>query len=244
MGSSYRFPKNPLCIYCQKRPGTTEDHAFARAFFGSKAPEFSMKVPSCPECNRGKGDGSDRDMSVDEEYVRTLFVAGAQSHPTANRLIQEEIARSFERNSALREKFKEKMTRVNLMTPSGIVVQNAPALKLERDDRERIKRVLTKMVKGLCYTMSEVTWPDPCPLPLDWDVVVQPVNEQQFVELNQRFNRCARNSRWTGMGSENAIQFRGVSEARNSHRMLWLIVFYGSIPFFVYTEPANVPTST
>src|SRR5207249_2713461 len=50
MAKSYRFPKNPRCIYCQTRPGTTVDHVFARAFFGSVQPGFSMKAPSCREC--------------------------------------------------------------------------------------------------------------------------------------------------------------------------------------------------
>lgn len=237
MARSYRFPKNPICIYCQKRAGTTVDHVFGRCFFGSVMPEFSMKVPSCRECNSGKGDGSDRDMSADEEYVRTLFAAVGSNHPAAARLILGEITRSLTRNSRLRNTFKEKMTKVDAVTPTGIIVPNRDAIRLDEDDYAKIERVVGKMVRGLCYTMSEVTWPDPCPLPLDWRVVVEQLTQEKFSELDRRFDTCPRNTAWTSMGSENAINFRGVSEARDSHRMLWLFVFYGAIPFFAYTEP-------
>jgi hypothetical protein len=243
MGKSYRFPKNPLCVYCQKRPGTTVDHVFARAFFGTVMPEFSMKAPSCIECNQGKGDGSDLNMSADEEHVRTLFTAMAQSHPTAKRLIQKEVRRSLARNSSLRNRFKAKVVTVDALTPTGIVVPNLPALQLNDDDRAKIQRVLAKMVKGLCYTMSEVTWPDPSPLPHDWRVVVEHVNAEKLLELNQRFDRCPRHSEWTGMGSENAIRFRGASEARDSHKMLWLLIFYDALSYFAYTEPIEVQIS-
>jgi hypothetical protein len=200
-------------------------------------PEFSMKVPSCPECNKGKGDGSERDMCNDEEHVRTLFAAAGQNHPTATRLIEKEITRSFERNASLRNRFLEKMVTVNALTPSGVIVPDISALQINDDDRAKIQRVITKMVKGLHYTMSEVTWPDPCPLPVDWRVAVEYLDAKKYMELNQRFDHCPRNSKWTDMGSEQAIRFRGVSEARDSHRTAWLLLFYEVVPFFAYTEP-------
>lgn len=236
-GINYRFPKNPLCIYCQIRPGTTEDHVFSRAFFGAVQPEFAMKVPACRECNNGKGDGTNREMCKDEEYVRTIFTAAGQQHPTAARLIKGEITRSFIRSSSLLNDFKQKMVTLNAVTPSGIVVPNVSAMKLNPQDRERINRVLTKIVKGLCYTMSEVTWPDPCPLPPNWRVVIEQIDKPKFIELNQRFDQCDRNMKWTDMGSEQAIRFRGASEAKDSHFWLWLLHFYDALGFFAYTEP-------
>jgi hypothetical protein len=85
--------EQPLCIYCQERPGVTVDHVFARAWFGNAKPKVWMTVPACEECNKGRGDGAQRHMSADEEWLRTTIASeyNASKHPTAKGPIDSEI---------------------------------------------------------------------------------------------------------------------------------------------------------
>src|SRR5262245_4067624 len=86
-----------ICIYCQARPAVNEEHVVAKCFFGGVAPKRYIKVPACRECNAGRGDGGDRPLSMDEEYVRTVMVMekNASSHPVAAKLLKEEVQRSL-----------------------------------------------------------------------------------------------------------------------------------------------------
>src|SRR5687767_6921400 len=91
-------PPPQLCIYCQERTADTVEHVVARCFFGTMPPRCAIKVPACRECNEGRGDGNQRHMTLDEEYVRTIFANEVNSadHPVAKQLLLNEIPRSYD----------------------------------------------------------------------------------------------------------------------------------------------------
>lgn len=239
--ATYRPEKNPLCIYCQQRPGDTEDHVFARSFFGQVQPEHAMKVPCCKECNQNCGDGEDRRMTLDEEWVRTIFATiGVGYHPAAARLLDNEIERSFQRSPKLKTTFEQMPLKLILedkherFSASIVAVDFAPA------DMKRINRVIRKIVKGLSYTYSEVDWPRPCPLPVDLPIKIHRLTPKAFVTTDRAFNLAPRHGAWTTMGSEGVVRYRAISESSTSHHVAWLLLFYNCLPFLAYAGPKDL----
>jgi hypothetical protein len=93
-----RRKEMPLCIYCGVRRGKENEHVISKGFYSSP-PKKAITVPSCGNCNRGRGDGRLRPLSLDEEYMRTVLcmTEGAANHPVVNALLEGSITRSFRR---------------------------------------------------------------------------------------------------------------------------------------------------
>jgi ribosomal protein S10 len=179
-------------------------------------------------------------MTLDEEWARTLFAfIGSRHHPTAARLLTDEIRRSFERRPKLQAAFEQKGVRVSVADKGGSFDATVVELDLNATDRGRINRVVRKMVKGLSYTHSEVTWPDPCPLPKDTHIAIHRVSPMAFERINYAFDSTPRHGDWTRMGDEGAIRFRAVSEARSSHNVAWMLLFYNCIAYLAYAGPRS-----
>jgi len=91
---------NP-CAYCTIRPAPENEHVIAKIFYVDP-PKYGITVPSCADCNRGRGVGGPRDLHLDEEYMRNaLCISGTQSHPVAAQLGSGKVIRSFRRSLGL-----------------------------------------------------------------------------------------------------------------------------------------------
>lgn len=104
-----RWPQRPNkpreaepCVYCGTRPAEDREHVFAKAFFNPR-PNPTITVPACGECNKRRGDGGMRDMTLDEEYARTILcmMAGAEKNRTGARVLEQQVFKSFDRRPAL-----------------------------------------------------------------------------------------------------------------------------------------------
>jgi hypothetical protein len=226
-----------FCIYCQERPAATVDHVFARAWFGTAKPKVWMTVPSCEECNQGRGDGEQRHMSADEEWLRTIIASehNASKHPTAKRLIEGEIIRSFKRRPQFARRLVENARFVDAKTESGIVVPNQPAFALEDD---RLNRVIRKMVRGLFYTYSFRRQDKGTPLPKEWPIAVSRIRtNEDFEKFDKTMDAWPLSLQWWSMGDEKAISYRGAIRNHESNLSIWIIVFYGAVAFLAHTIP-------
>ena len=225
----------PLCAYCQERPGVTVEHVVARCFFGSVPPKRAIKVPACRECNEGRGDGGQRPLTMDEEYVRTVLALEHRSsdHRVAANLLTNEIPRSYDNSPGLLRRIAHRMSVVDATARGGIIVPSVPLITVETD---RLIRVLKKIARGLFYAVNER------PLPQDCPVTCSPrLDAEKLAEISRRMDGLKRTTRWWNIGEEGGFRFRCAMEHEHSTRSLWLLIFYDSVAFGVHTVPPKTP---
>jgi hypothetical protein len=148
------------CAYCLTRDASTREHVIARGFF-AKQPLDNLTVPTCEPCNSGSGDGIDRPLSQDEEYVRTVLAwhAGSWGHSAADELVRGKIARSFARRpDGLPQMLARSMRPLGIDKP-GVWFPGRSTMEV---DGARIGRVLRKITKGLFYVHNEFPLPEDC----------------------------------------------------------------------------------
>lgn len=174
-------------------------------------------------------DGGRRPMSMDEEYVRTIFATEMQAsnHPVAGHLYQGEIARSFRNSPQLLNRIGRSMAMGEARTKQGIVIPNVPMMKVEGN---RVVRVLTKVTRGIFYAVNQRS------LPTKWPVKISAhLDAQQAVTINVLMDQWKRNTGWWYLGADAAFRFKGAMENDKSHNSLWLLVFYKSLVFCAST---------
>src|SRR5262249_42358969 len=131
------------CVYCGETAKVTPDHVPPKSLFLSPRPSNLITVPSCSTCNGG--------ASKDDEYFKNINVLrnDVGSHREATQLLQDVLG-SLRRPAQQRftRAFLNKMSPVNLVSPSGLYIGRTMAMDVEG---ERVKRVLNRMIRGLFY---------------------------------------------------------------------------------------------
>jgi hypothetical protein len=233
--------RNPpkMCIYCGIRPATENEHVIGKVFY-RHPPKQGITVPSCPACNRGRGDGGARGLHLDEEYMRTILclAEGSQDHPVVDALLTDKIGRGLRRRrfgglraSILRTVgFTERKGEGGLYEPYS--------RPISRPDFSRFQRVLRKITKGLYYRIATK------PLPDEYVVLANPVvtpRELPMMEENLRSN----GSLEFQPADEYGV-FKYMSAMKEDARTEWLMQFYNFAVCHTWTLPKNevVPGDT
>lgn len=219
------------CVYCNTRPATTREHVIARCFF-DKQPDYHIVVPTCPECNGGTGDGVDRPMSMDEEYVRTVLClhAGSHGHPVADAIVWGKIARSFKRTPDGLRKSLVDVSHPAMLQHKGILIPNQNVIDV---DIGRVVRVLRKITKGLYYRHNNV------PLPAECDVWVQPsLPPDEFYQWLAMFKLCS----YVGpfVAGEGVFTYMGIRQPEEHSTTVWLATFYNRFTCMMVTARNTV----
>jgi hypothetical protein len=190
-----------------------------------------ITVPTCRECNSGRGDGVDRDMALDEEYTRTILcmMEGATRHPVANQLLHEKVFKSFALRPGLRQSLAKTMELVTGRTETGILVPNVPTFQV---DWTRVNRVLRKIGKGLFYQFMHR------PLPTDAVVEVWPFLDQPTFEIFAKIIMDASHVGPFVLGDRTVI-FAGGRNTPDAVETAWLVNFYQMFGACVYTMSAE-----
>jgi hypothetical protein len=166
-----------LCVYCSQRPAVNREHVIGRGFYKEPLPSDLITVPTCRECNAEKGDGDRRNMSDDEEYLRTVLTISEHcgDHPDANDLMNGKVMRSFTRKPAFLHSIMDTARMVNPRTAQGIILPQRLSYTVDLD---RVRRVMRKVVRGLYYHGTGE------PLPPDADITTEPqMEEARFQEV-------------------------------------------------------------
>lgn len=129
-----------LCYICGSAEGDTRDHVFPKGLWPPPRPADLPTAPACLDCQRAH--------ALDEEYFRTIVAGGAYANETARNLWDGKIKRSFDRSPGLRERLRQSIRQMDVTTPAGIILGRAEGWE---GDRDRIGRVLKKIVRGLFY---------------------------------------------------------------------------------------------
>jgi hypothetical protein len=207
------------CAYCGMRSASENEHVVAKVFYVDP-PEAGVTVPSCPECNRKRGDGGPRDLHLDEEYMRNaLCVAeGTQRHPIAMRLSEGKAMRSFRRSIGLAASVLKATQFTELkMAESLFEPYSSPFFYPEWP---RIQRVLRKITRGLYYWAMDTCLPD------DYIVLANPIVRPDELPMIME-NLDAIGAFGPEMLDEYGVfKFMVAVEKRKTARTQWLMRFY------------------
>lgn len=134
-----------LCAICGTMPATTREHVPAEQFFSPPRPGDLSTVPSCEACNKGS--------QRDDEYLRAHLLSlrnGGDSRAA-------EVVRDRLRRQLHRPLFPGllKLLRGLSEFRLGMGKSGEPTVALYiRPDADRVKRVLTKYVRGIYYHVT------------------------------------------------------------------------------------------
>jgi hypothetical protein len=140
-----------LCIYCNERPGITDDHVPPRSLFPEPRPSDLMTVPCCEQCRV--------DLCSDDDYFKNTIVMRADvgSDPYATRVL-ESVHRALERRDA---KFARALTQnirwAEIRTSAGLYLGHAATYPA---DLVRLGAVVRRTLLGLYYIESKERLPD------------------------------------------------------------------------------------
>ena len=128
------------CYWCGSSDPRGRDHVFPANLFASPRPGNLITVPACDLHNRV--------FSRDEEYFRDFILSGSYSQPEARRLWDEKTVSAIRRKPSYRALLAGQLQRLELRTPAGLSLGSLVSLA---GDRERVRTLLRKVVRGLFY---------------------------------------------------------------------------------------------
>lgn len=223
------YPRN-ICAYC----GTSEnllkdrDHVPPKNLFPRPRPNNLITVAACKNCHTG--------TSKDDEYFRIKLClrddAGNHSSARAN---WDSIFRSLKRDEAagLKKSFLSDLHNIHLYTPSGLYAGKGVAYDV---DLERLRKVAERTIRGLYFAESKQ------PLGLNNEVHVycnedlelQPpkvLDQLKLTILNPIATKCPK------VIGNNIFLYRHQIMEENPIFSVWVVSFYGKVPFFGMTGP-------
>ena len=201
------------CVFCD-RIADTKEHIPAKQFFKGIPDKALITVPSCKVCNIG--------FQKDEDFFRQ-FNAGflMDRSQRAKELMENEITRSIKRKPALGHQMFSQMKLVNAYTKSGIYLGQKTAYKVSNLDRERINRIVKKIIQGLFFHEFKQF------LPQDWIINIVWINPK--VHKEQKLGELEQTLRWNVI-KEDTFAY-GVNHVPNTHQSIWILDFF-KIPLF------------
>jgi hypothetical protein len=224
-----------LCIYCGQRPATDKEHVVAKVFYITP-PKVGVTVPSCVECNRKRGDEGDRDIHLDEEYMRNVLciAKGTQDHPIATKLSETKVLRSFRRSVGL-TKMIHRATRLTPFKSEGGIFEpySSPYFF---PDWARIQRVLRKITKGLYFWSTDTRLPD------EYAILVNPaVRPEELPGLIDQLKNIGEFGP-RPLDEYDVFRFMVAAEKGETARLHWLMTFYDWAVFHTWTLPQEEVT--
>ncbi len=214
-----RRKKPGYCVQCGGFGPITDDHVPPKLLFPEPKPKPSelIIVPSCSACNNGAG--------KDEEYfLAVLMFSDAGVSPAGSALWEQRLMRMYRNNLGLRTRIARSFTRLQIVTPAGLLLGHRFAL---RRDAARFERVINKIVKGLYFFEYKEA--------LAQKVTVESILlnvEQETIVMDQFSHQLRLGSRsWPGI-----FEYCFNRVADQPEESIWLFSCYGSIRFWALTH--------
>jgi hypothetical protein len=140
--------KKELCYFCGDKV-TSKDHLPPDNIFPSPKPSNLITFKSC--------DLHNKEQSMDDEYFGIIIKTASSESPIAKSMIEDKVVRGFKRRPNLLLSMLKRSRYVDIVTPSGIIIDKRPAIEY---DRSRINNVVTRMTKGYYYKYTGNRLPD------------------------------------------------------------------------------------
>jgi hypothetical protein len=224
--------RQDVCAYCGQLAPDTKDHVPPKQFFVGARPSNLITVPSCSSCNKGFQLNDDYFCDVTSQRIDVVH------HPKVKEL-DAKIARKLERPES--EKFKNRVVSqieiVEVTTPAGIIVGNAPIMNVEHP---RISQTARRIVRGLFYHVFKERFPVESHRVVAFNLeqlqvkaardILTPLSPRPVEEVLKELNE--RDSVIIG---ENEFAYDYVSVGSDPYASAWLYTFFGGSPFFGLT---------
>lgn len=204
---------NNICIFCRKAADTRE-HIPAKHFFKGVPDKNLITVPACVTCNTG--------FQKDEDFFRQFWVSMLMDRSThARQLMDNEISRSIVRTPALGYQMFSQMQLVEAYTKSGFYIGKKTLYQVGDLDKERINRVVNKIIKGLFFNEFKQL------LPEDWIVKINWITPR--LEQKLKLQELAQTLKWNVIKEETFAY--GVNYVPQTYQSIWILDFF-KIPLF------------
>lgn len=204
---------NITCIYCGKTADTRE-HIPPKQFFKGTPDNPLITVPSCKACNAG--------FQKDEDFFRQFYTSILMDRsPEAKKLMEGEVSRSILRTPALGHQMFSQMKLVGAYTKSGLYKGKMTMYTVSDSDKERINRVVTKVIKGLFFHEFGQTIPE------EWIIKIIWITLQ--VEKEQKLDEIGKQPYWRVIKEDTFAYW--VNHVPETFQSIWLLDFF-KIPLF------------
>ena len=199
------------------------EHVVARVFFDT-LPKDMITVPSCHECDAGRGDGGPRDFHLDEEYMRNVLClkTDLDTNAAATALVKGKVIPSIARSHTMQQWTVSTTHQVLQQTTSGILV---PRLAYTVD-LSRIERVIRKIIRGLYFAKERTA------LPLDVEIAVKAELSQD--EFDHYLGQYSDPDQWFGVG-KNIFLYKAMRSPERPYETGWLMIWYGAHACVAFT---------
>ena len=204
-----------VCIFCGKF-ADTQEHIPPKQFFKGHLDKSLITVPSCKSCNAS--------FQKDEDFFRQFYASMLMERsPEAKKLMDGEISRSILRKPALGSQMFSQMKLVDAYTKSGIYKGKMTMYAVSDSDKNRINRVVTKVIKGLFFHEFGKTIPE------DWIIKIIWITPK--VEKEQKLDEMAKQPFWRVIKEDTFAYW--VNYVPQTFQSVWLLDFFKISLFYI-----------
>jgi hypothetical protein len=211
------------CVYCGRRPGTTDDHVPPKSLFRSPRPSNLVTVPCCLPCHRTFG--------KDDEYFR-LAISLRWDVSSAAKEPQEAALRSLWRPQGRRfaRGFLRSVREVEVRSPAGLVIGTTGRYTA---DFPRLECVAERIAQGLFFHHFERRLAD------DFQAIAYC---SDHLEPAYRYTMAAQLGQTVLRGDRHEIgaevfEYWVQAQVGDADTSVWLFRFYQATEFVVFTAP-------
>ena len=213
-----------MCIYCNEREATSDDHIPAQCMFGDNRPPNSQYVivPACRTCNCDT-------LAQDQGYFRDMFVMDQNTfdHPVAQSILEGAFVRSVSTNRSELARDAQLYAEFGpRYTPGGMYLGDAWKIPL---DGERIARVVKMTVRGLFYHEKRM------PLPSHYSVDVAMVPQWSAGEMVRDISKNLPLATTRDVANRRVFKYTYAAATEDPMLSLWLLEFYEGVLFIAGT---------
>lgn len=222
--ASQRKKNIPLCAYCGKRPGVTEDHVLPLTLFPKPRPKKSelIIVPACDPCNK--------ELSKYQDFIRDWLVTDFRcaAHPEAAKLLEGSVKRSIGYGSSKLARAAQQDGRLDpFYTSGGLYMGHAYTVPF---DGEWINYVFSMMARGLYYSRFTKRLPD------DYVITVGGTDSHSPLALHEWWE-VIKDVGFNGpykFGDNVCLCFWNV-DANDPAQTIWILIFYEALGIEIRT---------
>ncbi len=204
------------CTYCGVISELTVDHVPPKCFYPKPRPSDLITVPSCLKCNQ--------DVGKDEEFfLATFMFSQAGISEAGQKLWNEKLNRTYEKNIGLRRKIAEHLRLTDVFTPEGLFL----GTKLKINPAEsRFEKVINKIVRGLYWFEYQVT------LPPEIKIITLRMSDSERIDNAKNVAHKLKNGsrNWEGIFRYKYSQLTG-----STSESIWLMLLWEHVGFLSYT---------
>ena len=214
--------KKGLCVICDEKPATTNDHIPPKCLFASKDRINLIKLPTCLDCNNHS--------SKDDEYLRAVLISRADvaenqsTNELRNALIR---SLSYQGQQGFQKFYAKSIGVKRVFTPAGIYLGKHPVLFV---NYERLETILSKVIRGLYFHHIGKVLKNEYSVKIigEDDLKLQSASTTEFIKskiiyyLDQTFLHEI---------GKNTFNYKFLLTSEDKYAGAWILRFYGKVHF-------------